>query len=192
MNQLLRYSNRLLQTLRRTVAPEDIPISDTQCRVAVHEVPPQNPFPSHLLIIEQDPPIRGERVRTYIPIHDVVLLSYTTNIRLPKRLPHNPMQIGDKIEVTVPIARFGIANPYMFSKIVSFIYSANQTADHMAFFDDHMGYAGLPDNVRVEAANNLPRLLRIPFLKREDQEPWKPWAKQIEGRMAAQVGFSLI
>jgi len=59
----------------------------------------------------------------------------------------------------------------------------------MAFFDNHMGYAGLPDNARIEAASNLPRLLRIPFLKREDQETWKPWAKQIEGRMAAQVSI---
>jgi hypothetical protein len=119
----------------------------------------------------------------------VVLLCYTSRIKLPKRLPKNPIQVGDKIEITVPIARFGIANPAIFGKIISFIYSANQTQDHMAFFDNHMGYAGLPDNARIEAASNLPRLLRIPFLKREDQETWKPWAKQIEGRMAAQVSI---
>lgn len=178
---------RLLQTLRRTVVPTDLSTDDTQTRIKVKEVPPVNPFPSHLLVIEQDPPIRGERVRTYIPVHDVVLLAYTSNIRLPPRLSAEPRQIGEYIEITVPIARFGIPSPNTFNKLLSFLYSANQTQDHMAFFDDHLGYAGLPDNARIEAAGNLPRLLRMPFLKREDAEIWKPWARQTEGRLAAQV-----
>jgi hypothetical protein len=108
-------------------------------------------------------------------------------IELPPRLDPDPVQEGDKIQITVPIARFGIPNPLIFEKIVSYIYSALQTQDLMAMFDKHLGYAGLPEEARIEAASNLPRLLRLPFLKVEEQEQWKAWSKQTEGRLASQV-----
>jgi hypothetical protein len=172
--------------------PHSIPITDTQVRIEVAEVPPVNPFPSHVLVIEQDPPIRGERCRVSIPIHDIVLLAFTSLIELPPRLDPDPIQEGDKIQITVPIARFGIPNPLIFEKIVSYIYSALQTQDLMAMFDKHLGYAGLAEEARIEAASNLPRLLRLPFLKPEEQEQWKVWSKQTEGRLASQVSVCII
>ncbi|PVF93643.1 hypothetical protein CPB86DRAFT_715022 [Serendipita vermifera] len=181
---------KLLQTLRRCAVPTNIAITETKVRIEVAEVPPVNPFPSHVLAIEQDPPIRGERCRVYIPIHDVVLLSFTSLIDLPPRLDPDPIQDGDKIQITVPIARFGIPNPLIFEKLVSYMYSALQTQDLMAMFDQHLGYAGLPENNRIEAASNLPRLLRLPFLKPEEQEQWRPWSKQSEGRLSTQLAMT--
>ena len=69
------------------------------------------------------------------------------------------------------------------------MYSAYKPADIMAFFDLHMGYAGLPEAARIEAASSLPRLLRVPFLKPDQKEVWGDWSKQTEGRLAAQASF---
>lgn len=162
-------------------------LTETEAKLLISEVPPLNPFPSHLLVIEQVPPIRGERVRTTIPIHDVVILCFITKIKLPPRLDPNPLQKGEKIEITVPIARIGIPNPLIFEKLVTYMYSAGLTQDYMSMFDRHIAYAGLPENARMEAATNLPRLLRFPYLNEDEQAAWHEWAKQTEGRLAAQV-----
>jgi hypothetical protein len=70
------------------------------------------------------------------------------------------------------------------------MYSAYKPADIMAFFDLHMGYAGLPEAARIEAASSLPRLLRVPFLKPEQKELWVDWSRQTEGRISAQASSS--
>jgi len=178
---------RLLETIRRTTAPQDVGPNDTEARISVEEVPPVNPFPSHLLVIEQHPPIRGQRHRTFIPVHDVVILSFMARVNLPPRLDPKPLQKGDKIEITVPIARLAIPNPRTFDRIMSYMYCAYKLPDILTFFDQHMGYAGLPEAARTEAASSLPRLLRVPFLNPDTQLQWMEWSRQVEGRTAAQV-----
>jgi hypothetical protein len=169
--------------------------TETQAQIMINDRPPLNPFPSHLLVIEQVPPIRGERVRCIIPIHDVVALAFICKIKFPPRLPPNPIphgEKGDKIEITVPVARIGMPNPLIFEKLVTYMYSACHTQDYMSMFDRHIAYAGLPEHARIEAATNLPRLLRFPYLNEDEQAAWKEWTKQTEGRLAAQVRVDFV
>ena len=182
-------SSRLFETIRRTTVPHDVSVTATSARISVQEIPPINPFPTHLLVIEQHPPVKGQRHRTLLPIHDIVVLSFLSRVNLPPRMEPDPVQVGDKIEITVPIARLAIPNPRTFDKILSHIYSALKQNDIMNFFDKHLGYAGLPEHARVEAATSLPKLLRLPFLKPEERLTWGDWSKQTEGRLGAQVRF---
>ncbi|KAG8782202.1 hypothetical protein FRC16_002666, partial [Serendipita sp. 398] len=184
---LRRIGYKLLSTLRATKVPADaLGLTETECKIEVQEVPPVNPFPSHVLIIEQDPPVKGERCRTFVPIHDVMFLAFVGGVTLPPRVEPNPVQKGDRIEVNVRIARFGVPHPAIFERILLWMYGGHNDRTHMAFFDQHLGFAGLPENARMEASVNLPRLLRLPFLKEDQREAWTSWSRQIEARMAGQ------
>lgn len=185
-----RIGPRLLETVRRTTVPHEIVPSATQARISIREVPPTNPFPTHVLVIEQHPPVKGHRHRTSVPVHDVVILSFLCNVRLPPRLEPNATQTGDSIELTVPIGRLAIPNPKTFDKILTYMYSGGKASDLMNFMDQHMGYCGLPDHARVEAATSIPKLLRIPFLKPEEKLLWTDWSKQTEARLAAQLSMT--
>lgn len=175
--------------MRRTTVPFDVPPTAKQARISVQEVPPIHPFPTHLLVIEQHPPVKGHRHRTLVPVHDVVILSFLARVNFPPRLEPEATQDGDKIDIIVPIARLAIPNPMTFDKLLTYMYSAGKQSDRMDFFDQHMGYCGLMDSARVEAATSLPRLLRLPFLKPEEKLLWADWSKQTEGRLAAQASF---